>query len=218
MIAVALIISTRVVTKEPEPEKEHVIVLSKVPPRGNPNPPTQKAAVQPKPKPKPQAVQVPTTIPTKPPPEVEPTDTKQEEETPDDDMPYDPNGKLDGITGGTCIACEAIKGATVAAVEPTGEDVVPFSFGTMEPPQPISRTKIEYTREALAAHVTGLLIARCTITRDGEIENCKIIKGLPHMNEAVLQTLETWRYTPVRYQGKPISVIYTFNIKLDLPR
>ena len=57
-----------------------------------------------------------------------------------------------------------------------------------------------------------------TITRDGDVENCKIIKGLPHMDEAVLQTLETWRYTPVRYQGKPISVSYTFNVKLDLPR
>ena len=105
-----------------------------------------------------------------------------------------------------------------AALEPTGEDVVPFSFGTMEPPKPISRAKIEYTREALAAHVTGLLVARCTITREGDVENCKIIKGLPHMNEAVLQTLETWRYTPVQYQGKPISVTYTFNVKLDLPR
>lgn len=218
MIAVALIISTRMVTKEQEPEQRDVKFMT-APPRGNPNPPTQKA-VQPKPKPKPrtQAVQMPAVIPQKPPPEVEPTDTKQEDEPEDNDLPYDPNGKVDGLEGGTCISCVGIKDMPVTALEPTGEDVVPFSFGTMEPPKLITGASIQYTREALEAHVSGLLIARCTITREGDVENCKIIKGLPHMNEAILDALATRRYTPVQYQGKPISVTYTFNVKLDLPR
>ena len=38
------------------------------------------------------------------------------------------------------------------------------------------------------------------------------------MNDAVLSALETRRYRPVKYQGKPISVTYNFNVKLDLPR
>ena len=37
------------------------------------------------------------------------------------------------------------------------------------------------------------------------------------MNEAVVSALETRRYSPVTYQGRPISVIYNFHIKLDLP-
>ncbi|WP_224362110.1 energy transducer TonB [Hyalangium versicolor] len=221
MIAVALIISTRVVPKEPEPEmKDPVILLTQLPPRGNPNPPTQQAAVQPKPKikPKPQTLVQPTTIPQKPPVEVEPTPQTEPDEPEDSALPYDPNGKPDGITGGTCLACEAIKGATAPVVEPTGEDTVPFSMGTMTPPKLLSGTQIEYTREAREAQVRGLLIAKCTITREGDVENCRIIKGLPHMNEAVLSALENRRYTPVQYQGRPTGVTYIFNIKLDFPR
>jgi protein TonB len=38
------------------------------------------------------------------------------------------------------------------------------------------------------------------------------------MDVAVLSALETRRYTPVMWQGKPISVSYNFNIRLELPR
>ena len=125
---------------------------------------------------------------------------------------------MDGLEGGTCLSCVGLKDLPTTALEPTGEDVVPFSFGTMEPP------KLDLPSED-RVHARGargprhrMMIARCTITRDGDVENCKIIKGVPHMNEAVLEALETRRYTPVVYQGKPIAVTYTFNVKLDLPR
>jgi protein TonB len=82
----------------------------------------------------------------------------------------------------------------------------------------MSGASIQYTREALEARVQGMLIAKCVITREGEVETCKIIKGLPHMDVSVLSALETRRYSPVTWQGKPISVSYIFNIKLEMPR
>ena len=88
----------------------------------------------------------------------------------------------------------------------------------MTPPSLLSGASLQYTREALEAHVSGLLIARCTITREGQVENCKVIKGLPHMSDAVVSALETRRYSPVTYQGRPVSVTYNFHVKLDLPR
>ena len=61
------------------------------------------------------------------------------------------------------------------------------------------------------------VIARCTITQEGEVERCRIIKGLPHMDEAVLEALTSRHYRPVSFQGRPVSASYTFQVKLALP-
>jgi protein TonB len=216
LIASAMVLSAGVaqqVEKEPP-----VVVFRRPPPRGTPIPPTTQAVAEP---PKPRTtktqklVQHPT-IPTKPLPEVTPP---PETQTPPNDLPYNPIGRPDGDPDSTpCEKCEIDPNAPVTPVEPPPEEVLPFVSGNMTAPQLLSGAPIEYTREALATGVSGLLIARCVITWDGSVESCRVLKGQPHMNEAVLSALETRRYTPVEYQGRPISVIYNFHVKLSLPR
>jgi protein TonB len=62
------------------------------------------------------------------------------------------------------------------------------------------------------------MIVRCVIELDGKLQDCKIIKGLPYMDSAVLDALSTHTYTPVTFQGRPQRVNYTFNIKMVLPK
>jgi protein TonB len=75
----------------------------------------------------------------------------------------------------------------------------------------------QYTREALEARIQGLMIVKCTITVNGELQNCRIIKPLQFMEKAVLEWLSERRYRPVTFQGRPVAVDYVFNIKLTLP-
>ncbi|OJT26540.1 hypothetical protein BO221_00390 [Archangium sp. Cb G35] len=96
------------------------------------------------------------------------------------------------------------------------EEVLPFGAG-MAPPQLLAGAQLQYTREALEARVSGTVIARCTITREGEVENCRVIRGLPHMDAAVLDALTSRHYRPVSFQGQPVSVSYTFHVRLELP-
>jgi len=96
------------------------------------------------------------------------------------------------------------------------EEVLPFG-ASMTPPELLSGAPLQYTREAVAARISGTVIARCTITREGEVENCRIIRGLPHMDAAVLEALTSRHYRPVSFQGQPVSVSYTFQVKLKLP-
>jgi protein TonB len=97
----------------------------------------------------------------------------------------------------------------------TGEEAIPFGSG-MAQPQLLSSGTLQYTREALAAHVSGTVVAKCVISREGEVEDCRIIKGQPHMDEAVLEHLYSRRYSPVLYQGRPVAVSYVFTIRLAL--
>ncbi|HYI00272.1 energy transducer TonB [Hyalangium sp.] len=202
-------------------EKEPVVVVFKrPPPRGTPVPPvTQKAmAEQPKPeRRKPKDLKAPTKAPTMPPPEV--AQNPEPTEPPDETLPFDPDGRPDGVGDqGPCMTCPIGEPPTGEVVEPPpSEEVLPFVSGNMTSPKLLSGAPIQYTREALKSGVTGLLIARCIITREGEVENCRVLKGQPHMSEAVVSALETRRYDPVQYAGRPISVIYNFHIKLNMP-
>lgn len=205
------------ISKEPE-----VVLMRGIPqpPKGNPNPPKVAAMTPPKPKkPRTELVQ-PKKIPP-PPPEAQPAAEPPPEDPPQtaaDDLPYvpgsDPNGvEKGGVPGATAIAGMMLGNSPAG----TGEEVVPFGSG-MTPPRMLSTGKqLEYTYEAARAHVSGVVVARCTITREGDVRDCHIIKGLPFMDEAVLEALTTRHYQPVTFQGRPVNVSYTFNINLRMP-
>ena len=102
--------------------------------------------------------------------------------------------------------------------EPTGEDVIPFPSG-LRPPELLRQgIALEYTEQARVARVEGTMLAKCVITREGQVRDCRILKGMAHMDEAVIESLESRRYSPVYFQGSPVSVSYVFTIRLKLPR
>ncbi len=103
--------------------------------------------------------------------------------------------------------------APVAAAPPA---IMSLEEG-MTRPTMISGGSPAYTREALAAKVEGTVVAKCVITASGAVTNCKIVKGLPFLDEAVIASLQARRYTPAMHQGKPVSVYYPFTIKMKLP-
>ena len=61
------------------------------------------------------------------------------------------------------------------------------------------------------------MAVKCVITAAGVVRNCKVLKGLPFMDAAVVHTLQSRRYSPALLQGKPVDVEFVFNISLGLP-
>jgi TonB family protein len=76
---------------------------------------------------------------------------------------------------------------------------------------------VTYTREARQAKIAGTVIAKCVVTTSGSLTGCKIIKGLPHLDGAVLSALAASRYSPITYEGRPVNVEYVFTLKLIPP-
>lgn len=101
---------------------------------------------------------------------------------------------------------------------PPPENVVEFNPQTMTAPAMVSGPNVEYTTEALERGVEGTMVIRCIVSVDGSVHGCKVVKGLPFMNGAVLSALEARRYKPAIAAGKPAAVAYTFTIKLALPQ
>lgn len=88
---------------------------------------------------------------------------------------------------------------------------------SMTAPAMISGPPPEYTPEAIERAVEGSMQIRCVVTVAGDVRGCKVLKGLPFMNTAVVEALQRRKYRPALAQGKPVDVFYTFNIRLKLP-
>lgn len=216
-LVAAVLLLSRGVVEEPRPvEPPEVVFKVAQPPRGNPTPAAVHQAAQPPP-PRPRRPVQPSAMVPRPPPDA-PTPPPAPMEPVASQLPFIPNSHPKGVdTGGDPTVRPTDLPANILPLEPPDEGAVVFHEG-MQPPKLLSGTAIHYTREALEDRVQGLLVARCVITRQGEVEHCKINQGLPHMDRVVLAALEQRRYSPVTLAGKPISVSYTFRIRLDLPR
>lgn len=209
------------------PVQEPLVLRLEQPPRvakGSPAPAQPKAATTP-PRPRPRNKdRVPTRVPPPvvdtPPKPVEAvastdtsTSTDELAEPGDDGVP---GGHPEGYEDSTVIGVPYVPNLGPGQGG-TGTDILPFG-ASMTPPRLMGSPGIEYTHQALAARVEGTMIAKCVITVRGDVKDCRIIKGLPHMNESVLDALHNRRYSPVQYQGRTVSVSYVFTLKLKLPR
>lgn len=94
-------------------------------------------------------------------------------------------------------------------------EVLPFRDG-MTRPSLLEKVDPTFTREARDANVSGLILTKCVITTSGALRACRIVKGIPSMDEAVLKALAKWRYTPVVYQGRAVAVEYVIPVRLML--
>ena len=108
----------------------------------------------------------------------------------------------------------AVRAAPPAAVP---ETAVEFT-GAMTPPTMISGPSPEYTPDAVERGIEGTMQLRCIVSVAGTVRSCKVLKGLPYMDRAVISALEARKYRPAMSQGKPVDVYYTFTIRLKLPQ
>ena len=119
---------------------------------------------------------------------------------------------------GLQVGIELVAGVVGGTLGGGGEEVLPFGEGMTRPVPESSSVKdypIEYTREAREAKIEGTMLLKCVILVDGSVRDCKIIKPLPHMADAVMAAVPKWKFSPVTFQGKPVNVYMILPIKIS---
>lgn len=86
----------------------------------------------------------------------------------------------------------------------------------MAQPERIYGIDPSYPKIARMRGVTGTVIMRCVITEKGFAENCTILKSPAYLDEAVLSAARSWRFTPMKWQGRTVSVNYVFKYLFKL--
>jgi protein TonB len=96
----------------------------------------------------------------------------------------------------------------------TASEPVPFEPSAMTRPQRVSGREPRLTEQARAERVRGTALVRCVVRRDGRVTDCKLLNGLPHMDQELLEAVSTWHVTPATAQGRPVDVEYTFVVRI----
>ncbi|XYI02680.1 energy transducer TonB [Sorangium sp. So ce1128] len=79
----------------------------------------------------------------------------------------------------------------------------------MTRPERISGDDPRPSKEAVAAGARGLVLIKCVVRTSGEVTDCRFVKSIALLDQAVLDAIKTWRVKPIYFRGKPVDVDYT---------
>jgi protein TonB len=155
------------------------------------------------PDPKPQKpdfkVDVPKEVPLKP--EARPPDTEQH---------GSPNGSDIGMAEGMEVGVEGgvvggVPGGVIGGViGGTGDGPV---LDYDQPPRPIKITKPQYPQEAFVKKIEGVVEVEILIDSGGYVTRARVIQSIPALDQAALQTVHQWRFSPAIKNGHPVATI-----------
>ena len=60
--------------------------------------------------------------------------------------------------------------------------------------------------------MTGEVIVEITIGVDGAVTNARVLRSIPLLDQAALDAVRQWRYTPTLLDGRPVPVVMTVQV------
>jgi periplasmic protein TonB len=120
-----------------------------------------------------------------------------------------PGGSMGGVLGG-------IIGSTPVAVpKVAAPQRVRVSAGVQEG-NLINRVTPMYPAIAKAARISGTVILQAEISKQGTIENLRVLSGHPMLVQSALDAVKQWRYKPYLLNGEPTPVETTITVNFNL--
>ena len=116
---------------------------------------------------------------------------------------------IGGVMGG-------VVGGVIGGV--AGGDQSPVrAVGDIKPPKLIQRVEPIYPKVAREASIEGVVIVEATTGIYGRVQNVKVLRSIPLLDQAAIDSVFQWVYEPFVIDGKPRGVIFTVTVvfKLD---
>lgn len=88
--------------------------------------------------------------------------------------------------------------------------------GAIKQPTRIRNVNPIYPAEAQAARVQGIVILETTVGTDGKVTTARILKSIPMLDQAALDAVMQWEYTPSMVNGVAVPVIMTVTVNFTL--
>jgi periplasmic protein TonB len=88
--------------------------------------------------------------------------------------------------------------------------------GNIRVPVKLRDVKPVYPAEALRERVQGVVIIEALIGLDGNIENARVLRSIPMLDDAALTAVSQWRFTSTELNGAPVPVIMTVTVNFTL--
>jgi protein TonB len=64
--------------------------------------------------------------------------------------------------------------------------------------------------------VSGIVIIEATIGKDGSVRDARVLRSVPLLDQAALDAVRQWRFTPTLLNNEPVEVIMTVTVNFTL--
>jgi TonB family protein len=88
--------------------------------------------------------------------------------------------------------------------------------GNVPESKPIRRVEPVYPELAKEARVQGKVTLKITVDKEGNVTDVSVIAGHPLLDDAAVNAVRQWKYSPTFLNGKPISVMATVTVEFNL--
>ena len=88
--------------------------------------------------------------------------------------------------------------------------------GDIKEPRKIRDMRPVYPQEAMDAKVQGIVILEAVIGLDGAVEKARLLRSVPLLDQAALDAVLQWQFTPTLLNGAPVPVIMTVTVNFTL--
>ena len=86
----------------------------------------------------------------------------------------------------------------------------------IRPPEKIRDVAPIYPPIAQSARAQGTVIIEAVIGVDGRVQDARVLRSAPLLDEAALAAVRQWVYSPTRLNGQPVSVVMTVTVRFQL--
>jgi len=90
------------------------------------------------------------------------------------------------------------------------------AVGDIKPPRLVKRVDPIYPQVAKEAGIEGVVIAEVTTGIYGRVQNVKILRSIPLLDQAAIDAIFQWVYEPFVLNGKSRGVIFTVTVIFKL--
>jgi TonB family protein len=88
--------------------------------------------------------------------------------------------------------------------------------GKIKAPIKTKDAKPVYPPDARSAKVAGTVIIEATIGANGKVIDAKVLRSVPRLDQAALDAVKQWEYSPTLLNGKPVPVKMTVTVVFKL--
>jgi TonB family protein len=109
----------------------------------------------------------------------------------------------------------AIPAATTAAISTSGPTATTGPLrvgGAIREPRRIHYVDPVYPPIARAAAVSGTVIIDATLAADGTVRDARVLRSQPLLDQAALDAVRAWQYSPTLLNGRPVEVVMTVTV------
>ena len=88
--------------------------------------------------------------------------------------------------------------------------------GAIRAPTQIKKVNPVYPQAAQLERVTGIVILEVTIGTDGKVQAGRVMRSVAFLDEAAIEAVRQWEYTPTELDGKPVPVVMTVTVSFNM--